>query len=109
MMMGPTFENISLGDRASSFQGLTRYGEKAIDAANMLIAELDVNEVVKDVKSMLMPHAKKAAAKVEKADADLIGVFKNVIYYVQVAISSTGTNNAPMHLPDVGPYWTPQR
>lgn len=110
MMMGPTFENISLGDQAHSFQALVDYGHKAIAAANALIAELDVNEVVEHVQALFDHGAANAAAvKVEKADADLVGVLKNVIYYVGVAISKTGTDNAPMHLPDVGPYWAAAR
>jgi hypothetical protein len=106
-MMGPTFENVSLGDRAVSFQGLTDFGNKAIAAANALIAQLDRNEVVEEVQALFAPGSSTAeAVKVEKADKDLIGVLQNVIYYVGVAISKTGTNNVPMHLPDVGPYWT---
>ncbi|HTU12064.1 MAG TPA: ferritin-like domain-containing protein [Allosphingosinicella sp.] len=105
-MMGPTFENVSLGDRAVSFQGLTAFGNKAIAAANALIAQLDVNEVVEHVQELFAPGGTAAAAKIEKQDSDLIGVLQNVIYYVGVAISKTGTNNVPMHLPDVGPYWT---
>ncbi len=109
-MMGPTFENVSLGDRDVSFQGLTDYGNKAIAAANALIAQLDVDEVVDHVQALFAPGGTTAAAvKVEKADSDLIGVLKNVIYYVGVAISKTGTNNVPMHLPDVGPYWIAAR
>ena len=109
-MMGPTFENVSLGDREVSFQGLTDYGNKAIAAANALIAQLDVDEVVDHVQALFAPGGTTAAAvKVEKADSDLIGVLKNVIYYVGVAISKTGTNNVPMHLPDVGPYWIAAR
>ena len=105
-MMGPTFENVSLGDRALSFLGLTYYGNKAIAAANALIAQLDANEVVEHVQALFAPGADNAEAlKVEKADDNLIGVLQNVIYYVGVAISKTGTNNVPMHLPDVGPYW----
>lgn len=100
MMMGPTFENVSLGDRAASFQGLKDYGDKAIAAAHALIAQLDVDE-----QQAAAGRRKAKARKVEKADEDLIGVLKNVIYYVGVAISKTGANNAPMHLPDVGPYW----
>ena len=106
-MMGPTFENVSLGERAVSFQGLTDYGNKAIAAANALIAQLDGNEVIEDVRALLSSRTAAAkAAKVELADKDLVGVLKNVIYYVGVALTKTGTNNAPMHLPDVGPYWT---
>lgn len=109
-MMGPTFENVALGDREVSFQGLTDYGNKAIAAANALIAQLDVDEVVDHVQALFAPGGTTAAAvKVEKADSDLIGVLKNVIYYVGVAISKTGTNNVPMHLPDVGPYWIAAR
>jgi hypothetical protein len=107
MMMGPTFENVSLGERADSFQGLTAFGNKAIASANALIAQLDVNEVVEHVQELFAPGGTTAeAAKIEKDDSDLIGVLQNVIYYVGVAISKTGTNNVPMHLPDVGPYWT---
>lgn len=109
-MMGPTFENVSLGDREVSFEGLKDYGNKAIAAANALIAQLDVSEVVDHVQALFAPGSTNAAAlKVEKADSDLIGVLQNVIYYVGVAISKTGTNNVPMHLPDVGPYWIAAR
>lgn len=109
-MMGPTFENVSLGDQAVSFQGLKDYGQKAIDAANALIAQLDVNEVVEDVQMLFTSGAATAeAAKIEKSDEGLVKVLKNVIYYVGVAISKTGTNCASMHLPDVGPYWTGAR
>jgi len=106
-MMGPTFENVSLGDRATSFQGLTAIGNKAIASANALIAQLDVNEVVDHVQELFAPGGTTAAAaKIEKKDSDLISVLQNVIYYIGVAISKTGTNNVSMHLPDVGPYWT---
>ncbi len=109
-MMGPTFENVSLGDREVSFQGLTDYGNKAIAAANALIAQLDAEEVVEHVQALFAPGSANAAAlKVEKADSNLIGVLQNVIYYVGVAISKTDTNNVPMHLPDVGPYWIAAR
>ncbi len=109
-MMGPTFENVSLGEREVSFEGLKDYGNKAIAAANALIAQLDVDEVVEHVQALFAPGSTNAAAlKVEKADSDLIGVLQNVIYYVGVAISKTGTNNVPMHLPDVGPYWIAAR
>ncbi len=104
MMMGPTFENVSLGDRAVSFQGLTDFGDKAIDAANALIAMIDVDEVVEDVAELFTPLAAAAAAKIQK-DGDIISVLKNVIYYVGVALTQTGSNGASMHLPDVGPYW----
>jgi hypothetical protein len=105
MMMGPTFENVSLGARAVSFQGLTGFGDKAIASANALIATFDVNEVVEDIDELFVPGAATAAAaKIEK-DGDIIGVLKNVIYYVGVALTKTAANGAPMHLPDVGPYW----
>lgn len=107
MMMGPTFENVSLGERADSFQGLTAFGNKAIASANALIAQLDANEVIEQVQALFAPGGTTAdAAKVEKEDSALISVLQNVIYYVGVAISKTGTNNVPMHLPDVSPYWT---
>jgi hypothetical protein len=106
-MMGPTFENVSLGDRVVSFQGLTDFGNKAIASANALIAQLDADEVVEHVQALFAPGSTTAdAARIEKADNALIGVLQNVIYYVGVAITKTGTNNVPMHLPDVGPYWT---
>lgn len=105
-MMGPTFENVSLGERAVSFQGLTDFGNKAIAAANALIAQLDANEVVDRVQELFAPGSAAVDATQVEKDDDLIGVLKNVIYYVGVAISKTGTNNMPMHLPDVGPYWT---
>lgn len=105
-MMGPTFENVSLGDRINSFQGLTAYGNQAIASCNALIAQLDVSEVIEHVQEMFAPGKVNAdAVNIEKSDRDLIGVLQNVIYYVGVAITKTGTNNVPMHLPDVGPYW----
>ncbi|RYY27112.1 MAG: hypothetical protein EOP62_08130 [Sphingomonadales bacterium] len=107
MMMGPTFENVSLGKRAVSFQGLTDFGNKAIASANALIAKLDASEVVEHIEELLAPGpAAATAAKVEKDDGDIVGVLQNVIYYIGVAISKTGSNGVPMHLPDVGPYWT---
>jgi hypothetical protein len=106
-MMGPVFENVSLGDRAVSFQGLTAFGNKAIAAANTLIAQLDGSAVVDHVQALFTSgRANAQAVKVDKGDTGLVEVLQNVIYYVGVAISKTGTNNAPMHLPDVGPYWT---
>lgn len=104
-MMGPTFENVSLGARAVSFPGLTDFGNKAIAAANELIATFDRNEVVEDIDELFTPPAAKAAAKIEK-DGDIVSVLKNVIYYVGVALTKTATDGAPMHLPDVSPYWT---
>lgn len=105
-MMGPTFENVSLGDRINSFQGLTAYGNQAIASCNALIAQLNADEVVEHVQEMFAPGKVNAdAVNIEKSDRDLIGVLQNVIYYIGVAITKTGTNNVPMHLPDVGPYW----
>lgn len=106
MMMGPTFENVSLGKREKSFQGLTKYGNKAIASANALIAQLNADEKVEHVQKLFAPGGANAnAVNIEKTDRDLIGILQNVIYYVGVAISKTGTNNVSMHLPDVGPYW----
>jgi hypothetical protein len=31
---------------------------------------------------------------------------QNVIYYVGVALTKTSADGHPMHLPDVGPYWS---
>ncbi len=105
-MMGPTFENVSLGERAVSFQGLTDFGNKAIAAANALIAMLDETQVVGRIDDLFAPGpATHAAARIEKNGA-LVGVLKNVIYYVGVALTKTSASGAPMHLPDVGPYWT---
>ncbi len=107
MMMGPTFENVSLGARADSFASLTDYGNKAIEAAKALIAGLDANEAEDKVAEALDPNSKVAdAAKVEK-DGDVVAVLQNVIGYVGVAISKMSRDGLhPMHLPDVGPYWT---
>jgi hypothetical protein len=77
--MAPTFENVDLGRRADSFAGLTRFGNAAIDAANA-IAEANPN-------------------------GDLAGSMSDVVYYIEVALTKTD-GAAPMHLPDVGPYWT---
>lgn len=77
--MAPTFENVDLGSRESSFAGLAAYGRAAIKAAQAIIDE-DPN-------------------------APIAGVMGNVIYYVGVATTKTGSDGAPMHLPDVGPYW----
>jgi hypothetical protein len=107
MMMGPTFENVSLGAQADSFASLTVYGNKAIAAAAALITEMDANEAVEKVAEALDPNSAIAdAAKIEK-DGDLVGVLQNVIGYVGVAISKMSRDGKhPMHLPDVGPYWT---
>lgn len=105
MVMGPTFENVSLGLRVNSFVGLTDYGNKAIEAAKALIGEEDANEAGDKIAEAL-DHLNFAAeaAKIEK-DGDLVSVLQNVIYYVGVAISKTSADGYPMHLPDVGPYW----
>jgi hypothetical protein len=105
--MGPTFENVPLGAQAESFKSLTVYGNKAIAAATALITEMDANEAVERIAEALDPNSKVAdAAKIEK-DGDLIGVLQNVIGYVGVAISKMSRDGKhPMHLPDVGPYWT---
>jgi hypothetical protein len=77
-VMAPTFENVPLGPRKDSFTGLARYGNAAIDAANKLTAET--------------------------TDPDLASSLANVVYYIGVALTETD-GAAPMHLPDVGPYW----
>jgi len=106
MMMGPTFENISLGERVSSFEGLTGFGNKAIAAANALIKTIDASQTVDHVEALFTPERARAAAKVEKHDGDIVSVLQNVIYYVGVALTKTSASGAPMHLPDVGPYWS---
>lgn len=78
-VMAPTFENVDLGRRAESFAGLTRFGNAAIDAANA-IAEAHPNGAL----------------------ATAMG---DVVYYIGVALTKTD-GAEPMHLPDVGPYWT---
>jgi Ferritin-like len=75
--MAPTFENVDLGGRADSFAALTRFGNAAIDAANAL----------------------------SEADGQLAGSMSDVVYYIGIALTATD-GAAPMHLPDVGPYWT---
>ncbi len=75
-VMAPTFENVDLGPPADSFAGLTAFGNAAIDAANAL----------------------------GKADPALSSTMGNVVSYIQVALTETD-GSAPMHLPDVGPYW----
>jgi hypothetical protein len=77
--MGPTFENVSLGPRETAFAGLTALGNQAIAAANLITA----ND----------PHS---------PWADYMG---DVIYYIGVALTATGSGGQPMHLPDVAPYW----
>ena len=76
--MAPTFENVDLGPRVSSFSALSAMGVAAIDAAQAII------------------------------DADpkgpLADVMNDVIYYIGVAT----TNNSDGHrmcLPDVAQYW----
>lgn len=104
-MMGPTFENVSLGLRIDSFAGLTDYGNKAIEAAKAIIAELSADEAGDRIAEALdTVNFAAEAAKVEK-DGDLVSVMQNVIYYVGVAITKTSADGHPMHLPDVGPYW----
>jgi hypothetical protein len=104
-MMGPPFENVSLGERVVSFQGLTGFGDKAIAAAKAIIAMEMANEAIEKVAEALDSSTYAAdAAKIEK-DGDLVGVMKNVIYYIGVALIKTSADGYSMHLPDVGPYW----
>jgi hypothetical protein len=78
--MAPTFENIDLGAREDSFGALTSLGEKAIAAANKILAE--------------------------QPGGPLEGAMKSIVNYVGVAINATSSDGHPMHLPDVGPYWS---
>ena len=78
--MAPTFENVDLGPRATSFQGLTWYGNQAIAAANAIVAAAP--------------------------DGPLAGIMGNVIWYIGVALTKTSGDGHPMHLPDVGAYWS---
>jgi hypothetical protein len=77
--MGPTFENIDLGPRASSFVALTELGNEAIAAAQ---------DIINDDPS-----------------GPMASVMGNVIWYIGIALTSTGSDGQPMHLPDVAPYW----
>jgi ferritin-like protein len=108
-MMGPLFENVDLGKPAASFAGLTTYGNAAIAAANTLISQLQgdevAEEVIEAVDALLHADEKPAQLKVEQ-DGNLIGTLQNVIYYIGVALTKTGTGGVSMHLPDVGPYWS---
>jgi hypothetical protein len=79
-MMGPLFENVNLGAPEDSFAGLTEYGNAAIAAATALSQGIDPN-------------------------GNLASALGNVTYYVGVALTQTSSDGAPMHLPDVGPYW----
>lgn len=76
--MGPTFENVDLGPPATSFAGLTALGNEAITAANAYSA----------------------------SNPSLKWVMDDVVWYIGVALTATGTDDAPMHLPDVAQYWT---
>ena len=75
--MGPTFENVDLGPPATAFAALTTLGNEAITAANAY----------------------------GTANPSLNWVMQNVVYYIGVALTA-GTDDAPMHLPDVAQYWT---
>ena len=77
--MGPTFENVDLGSRENSFASLAAYGRAAVKAAQAIIDQ--------------------------DPQSPLASVMGNVIYYVGVATTKTGSDGAAMHLPDVGPYW----
>lgn len=79
--MAPTFENIDLGARATSFAALIAFGASAIEAAATIIAGLKPND-------------------------PLAGVLGDIQYYVCVATPqpNSAAPNA-MNLPDVGPYW----
>jgi hypothetical protein len=76
LMMGPTFENVTLGPRKDSFAGLTAYGNAAISAADAIAA----------------------------TDPTLSDTMSSVVWYIDVALNATSGDH-PMHLPDVGPYW----
>ena len=80
IFMAPLFENVDLGPREDSFAGLARRGKAAIAAADSIIGKL-------------------------KPKDPLVGVLGNVKKYVGVALTDTGADGHPMHLPDVGPYW----
>ena len=85
-VMGPLFENVDLGPRERSFAGLTKFGARAIAAAD---------DVLK---------------KVGPTDP-LVRVMGNVKYYVGVATPQQpkGQPDKGGHLPDVAPYWRTQR
>jgi hypothetical protein len=64
MMMGPVFENVSLGLRVASFAGLTAYGAKAIAAATAIIA-LEHADVAADKVAEALDPKRYAAKAVE--------------------------------------------
>jgi hypothetical protein len=77
--MGPSFENISLGPRETSFAGLTALGNQAMAAATLI--------------------------STNDPDGPWASYMSDVTYYIQVALTMTGSDDQPMHLPDVAPYW----
>ncbi len=87
--MAPTFENIDLGDRATSFEALKALGVKANIGAEGLIQQ--------------------AIAMSPNVDGDyrssLKSAAQNIQYYVAGAISTEDADGKSMHLPNVAPYW----
>ena len=81
--MAPTFENVDLGPRVSSFAALTAMGKKAFDAAGTIITSLK---------------------SIDPKDP-LIYVMQDVQYYIGVATTDGIREGHRMCLPDVGPYW----
>jgi hypothetical protein len=78
--MGPTFENVDLGPRKTSFARLTDMGNDAIAAARQIAAKL-------------------------KPDDPLAGVMSDVVYYIIEATTKGKQEGHPMCLPDVEQYW----
>ncbi|MCJ2189100.1 ferritin-like protein [Novosphingobium beihaiensis] len=77
--MAPVFENVDLGDRKDSFDGLTKYGLAAVEAAQQLASK----------------------------NKDLASVYNNIAYYAALATGHPG-DLAPGKRPlvDVRPYWS---
>ena len=82
--MAPVFENVSLGDQATSFQALGTAAQATVDAATTLMNKL----------------------KADDPDNPLIHVYTNVAYYAALAVGTPKSIvGSARPLPDVGPYW----
>ncbi len=79
--MAPLFENVRLGDQATSFQALTESAHAAVAAAQGLAAKLQPND-------------------------PLVRVYNSVAYYAALAVGTPeNLVGSARPLPDVGPYW----
>ena len=80
LMMGPVFENVDLGDRVDSLDGLSKYAAAAPAAAEALKATPPYN--------------------------DISSVLDNVAYYAQVATGQLPSGQSGKPLVDVRQYWS---